>query len=204
MSDRQQHWEKIYSEKSPLEVSWYQKQPALSLKLIEHCQLAGTQPIIDVGGGASVLVDTLLAHGYEHLAVLDISAAALDVAKQRLGNKADSVEWFACDITEFVAPHPFALWHDRAVFHFLTEAADRQKYVSALKTALPTGSHLILAAFAIGGPTMCSGLNIVQYDAAKLCQELGDAFELVEQDGETHRTPSGGEQLFNYFRFVRT
>ena len=203
MSDRKQHWEKIYSEKSPLEVSWYQKEPALSLKLIDHCQPAKTQAIIDVGGGASVLVDKLLEQGYEHLAVLDISAAALDVAKQRLDKQADSVEWFASDITEFVAPHPFALWHDRAVFHFLTEASDQQKYISALKTALPPGGHLILAAFAIGGPTMCSGLNIVQYDAAKLSQALGDAFEFIEQDGETHLTPAGGEQLFSYFRFER-
>ncbi len=203
MSDRQQHWEKVYSEKSPLEVSWYQKEPALSLRLIEHCQLAKPQAIIDVGGGASTLVDCLQQQGYAHLAVLDISAKALDVAKQRLGNKADAIEWFASDITEFTAPHPFALWHDRAVFHFLTEADDRQKYVSSLKTSLPPGGHLILAAFAIGGPTMCSGLNIVQYDAAKICHELGDEFELVEQDSETHLTPSGGEQLFGYFRFVR-
>lgn len=203
MSDRKQHWEKVYNEKSPLEVSWYQKEPALSLKLIDHCQPAKSRAVIDVGGGASVLVDKLLEQGFEQLAVLDISSKALEVAKRRLGKKADTVEWFASDITEFVAPHPFALWHDRAVFHFLTEAADRQKYVSSLKAALPTGAYLILAAFALDGPTMCSGLNIVQYDAAKLSRELGDEFELVEEDSETHLTPSGGQQRFGYFRFVR-
>ena len=203
MTERKLHWEKIYSEKSPLEVSWYQQEPRLSLNLVEQCQLEKSRPIIDVGGGASLLIDCLLQQGYEKPAVLDISEHALDVARQRLGKKADTVEWFASDITEFVAPHPFALWHDRAVFHFLTDAGDRQNYLRALKTGLPAGGFLILAAFAIGGPTMCSGLNIVQYDANKLSRELGDEFELVEEKTETHLTPSGGEQLFNYFRFVR-
>lgn len=203
MTDRKQHWEEVYRDKSPLEVSWYQKQPTLSLQLIEHCQLASSQPIIDVGGGASTLVDHLLQRGYSQLAVLDISAGALEVAKQRLAERAESVEWFAADITEFSAPHPFALWHDRAVFHFLTEAGDRQKYITALKHALPPGGYLILAAFAIGGPTMCSGLNIVQYDKARICRELGEEFELIEQDGETHLTPAGKDQLFGYYRFLR-
>lgn len=203
MSERKQHWEKIYQEKSPLEVSWYQQEPTLSLNLIQHCQLEKSGAIIDVGGGASRLIDHLIQKGYQHLAVLDISANALEIAKQRLDDKADVVEWFSSDITEFIAPHPFDLWHDRAVFHFLTEAADRQKYIAALKAALPTGGNLILAAFAIGGPTKCSGLDIVQYDAAKICRELGEEFELVEEAGETHLTPSGGEQLFSYFRFVR-
>ena len=203
MTERKLHWEKIYSEKSPLEVSWYQQEPRLSLNLIEQCQLEKSRPIIDVGGGASLLIDCLLQQGYEKPAVLDISEHALDVARQRLGKKAAAVEWFASDITEFIAPHPFALWHDRAVFHFLTEASDRKKYIHSLKTGLPVGGFLILAAFAIGGPTMCSGLNIVQYDANKLSRELGDEFELLEEKTETHLTPSGGEQLFNYFRFVR-
>lgn len=203
MTDRKNHWENIYSEKSPLEVSWYQKEPTLSLNLIQNCQLEKSRAIIDVGGGASLLVDKLLEQGYSKLAVLDISANALELAKQRLGAKADTVEWYASDITEFVAPHSFALWHDRAVFHFLTEAMDRQKYIAALKAALPSGGYVILAAFAIGGPTMCSGLNIVQYDAAKICHELGDDFELIEEGGETHLTPAGKEQLFGCFRFVR-
>jgi len=203
MSDRKNHWENIYSEKSSLEVSWYQKEPTLSFKLIQNCQLEKSQALIDIGGGASLLVDHLLQQAYEQLAVLDISAKALEVAKQRLGAKADSVEWFASDVTEFVAPHPFALWHDRAVFHFLTEAADRQKYIASLKAALPTGGYLILAAFAIGGPTMCSGLDIVQYDAEKISHELGDEFELIEEGDEIHLTPAGKEQLFCCFRFVR-
>lgn len=203
MTDRRQHWEKVYRDKSPLEVSWYQQEPTLSLELIRHCRLNQSEAIIDVGGGASLLVDKLLDAGYEQLAVLDISSNALDAAKQRLGQKADHVEWFSADITDFTAPHPFALWHDRAVFHFLTEAEDRRKYINTLKSSLPTGGHLIIAAFAIGGPAKCSGLDIVQYDAAKLSRELGDEFQLLEETGETHLTPSGGEQLFSYFRFVR-
>ncbi|MDH5446753.1 MAG: class I SAM-dependent methyltransferase [Gammaproteobacteria bacterium] len=201
MTNRKDHWEGIYSDKSPLEVSWYQKEPTLSLQLIEHCQLDKDQPIIDVGGGASVLIDHLLSRGYTQTAVLDISDNALTVARQRLADKANTVEWYVSDVTEFSAPHPFALWHDRAVFHFLTEASDRRKYIEALKAGLSPGGFLILAAFAIGGPTMCSGLNIVQYDAEKISQELGIDFELIEQMGETHLTPSGGEQLFSYFRF---
>lgn len=201
MNDSKQHWENIYSEKSPLEVSWHQQEPTLSLNLIQNCQLKKSSAIIDVGGGASLLVDKLLEQGYGKLAVLDISSKALELAKQRLGEKAETIEWYASDITEFVAPHSFSLWHDRAVFHFLTEATDRQKYIAALKAALPSGGYLILAAFAIGGPTLCSGLEIVQYDAAKLSHELGDEFELIEEGGETHLTPAGGEQLFGCFSF---
>jgi len=203
MSDRKQHWQAIYSEKTHREVSWYQAEPTLSLSLIEHCQLQKDQAIIDVGGGASTLIDKLLERSYTKLAVLDIAAKALEQAQQRIGAQAEQVEWFDQDITEFVAPHPFALWHDRAVFHFLTEAADRQKYITALKAALPPGGYLIIAAFAIGGPSQCSGLDIVQYDAAKIGKELGEAFELLEQASETHRTPSGMEQAFNCFRFLR-
>lgn len=203
MTDRKAHWESVYSNKSPLEVSWYQKEPVLSMQLIGHCKAAKDQAIIDVGGGASVLIDKLLEKGYTKTAVLDISSKALEVAKQRLGDKAAQVEWYSHDITEFVAPHPFMLWHDRAVFHFLTDATDRKKYLGVLKESLPSGAFLILAAFAIGGPTMCSGLEIVQYDAKKICQELGPEFELIEETGEQHLTPSGKEQLFSYFRFRR-
>ena len=175
----------------------------LSLRLIRNCALHPDEAIIDVGGGASLLVDRLLAEGYRRLAVLDISACALALAEVRLGERADVVEWFEADITEFFPPHPFSLWHDRAVFHFLTEAEERGKYVEILHKTLRPGGHLILAAFAIGAPTQCSGLNIVQYDAQKLLRELGGQFELIEDLGERHVTPSGKEQLFSYFRLTR-
>lgn len=203
MTGRKDHWEHIYSEKSPLEVSWYQKEPAVSLRLIDHCRLGKDVPVIDVGGGASVLVDRLLDAGYSRLTVLDIASTSLASARARLGMRAQCVEWIEADITEFVPPHPFGLWHDRAVFHFLTETDDRKRYVETLKQTLARGGHVVLAAFAIGGPTRCSGLDIVQYDAAGLMAQLGAEFELIEQASETHLTPAKKAQLFCYFRLLR-
>jgi len=200
MSDRKQHWEQVYTNKSALDVSWYQAEPRLSLELIQHSGLGKDAPLIDVGGGASLLVDRLQAQGYRQLAVLDISATALAVARQRLGDRAAVIEWYEADVTQFNAPHPYSLWHDRAVFHFLTAAEDRQRYVEVLNRTLIPGGHVIIAAFAPGGPTLCSGLDIVQYDAAKLMAELGPRFQLEEQQTETHRTPAGKEQLFGFFR----
>jgi SAM-dependent methyltransferase len=203
MTGRKEHWEQIYSDKSPLEVSWYQREPAVSLRLIDHCKLGRDVPIIDIGGGASVLVDRLLDAGYSRLTVLDIAAQSLAAARTRLGTRARCVQWIETDITEFVPPHPYGLWHDRAVFHFLVEADDRNRYIATLKQALARGGHVVLAAFAIGGPTQCSGLDIVQYDAAGLVTELGAEFELLEQTSETHLTPANKAQLFCYFRLLR-
>jgi SAM-dependent methyltransferase len=203
MVDRKEHWESIYHDKSPREVSWYQKDPALSLQLIRNTQLSLAEPMIDVGGGASVLVDCLCQEGYTRVAVLDISASALDHAKARLGDKAHGVEWYVEDIVDFNPPHPFSLWHDRAVFHFLTDPSDRHRYVDVMKRVLKTGGHLIIAAFAIGGPAKCSGLEIVQYDAEKLLTELGEGFELAEEKTEVHTTPAQREQKFAWFRLVR-
>ena len=203
MTDRKQHWEQVYTAKSPLDVSWYQTEPRLSLDLIRATGVGKDAALIDVGGGASVLVDRLLANGYQRLAVLDISTRALQHARERLGTAAATIEWFEADITEFRAPHRFALWHDRAVFHFLTDAGDRRRYVETLKHTLTPDGHVIIAAFAIGGPTRCSNLDIVQYDAAKLGAELGLEFTLVDEHSENHRTPAGKDQLFGFFRFRR-
>lgn len=203
MFDRKAHWQKIYQEKSPLDVSWYQKEPTLSLELIHNTQIASDEAIIDVGGGASILVDCLYQEGFTNLAVLDISETALSCAKQRLGDCAHNIEWYESDITEFHAPHPFSLWHDRAVFHFLTDPSDRKRYLKALNQALRPGGHLIIAAFAIGGPDKCSGLEIVQYDTEKLTAELGEGFELVEEKNEVHITPANKEQKFTYYRFTK-
>ena len=201
--NRKAHWEDLYSNKSPLEVSWYQKEPALSLQLIENTGISTDAAIIDIGGGASILVDHLNERGYKHLAVLDISGNALAHAKQRLASAADEIEWFEADITTFQAPHQFDIWHDRAVFHFLTDANDRKLYLKTLRQTLKSDGHLIMAAFAIGGPTKCSGLDIVQYDANKLHAELGSGFSLVEEKTEIHVTPANKEQQFAYFRFIR-
>lgn len=201
MSDRKDHWEGIYKDKSPLEVGWYVSKPVLSLQLINDTQVALDAPIIDVGGGASVLVDHLCDKGYSNLSVLDISENALSSVKNRLGDKGNNVEWYVEDVTCFNPPHQFSVWHDRAVFHFLTEKSDRLSYVDVLKRALVPNGHIIIAAFAIGGPLQCSGLDIVQYDAEKLIAELGENFELIEQSNEIHVTPSNVEQKFSYFRF---
>lgn len=204
MSNRKSHWEQIYTDKSPLEVSWFQAAPELSLQLIRNTGFDTSASIIDVGGGASTLIDHLSKTGFQQLAVLDISAAALEHAKNRLGDSAAHIEWFEADVTDFTPPHRFDIWHDRAVFHFLTDTADREKYISTLQRTLTDAGQLIIAAFAIGGPRKCSGLDIVQYDADKLCAELGNGFRLLEQQDEIHRTPGGGQQEFSYYRFSRT
>ena len=150
-----------------------------------------------------MLVDHLCKEKFTNLAILDISENALDSAKKRLGDLAKSIEWIEADITQFDAPHQFSLWHDRAVFHFLTDQSDRKSYVKAIKRALRPHGHLIIAAFSIGGPEKCSGLEIVQYDSEKLKAELGDGFELLEERDETHITPANKEQKFMYFRFIK-
>jgi SAM-dependent methyltransferase len=200
MTDRKQHWEKVYQDKSPLEVSWYQKDPDLSLQLIQRSGITLDAAVIDVGGGASTLVDTLCDEGYTNVSVLDVSASALGHTRDRLADKAGMVEWYTQDITCFRPPHKFSLWHDRAVFHFLTSRSDREKYLSVLKQALEPGGHLIIMAFATDGPVKCSGLDIVQYDAEKLMTELGPEFELLETGYETHITPAGNQQKFAFFR----
>ena len=203
MFDRKMHWGNVYQKKSPLDVSWYQKEPKLSLELIRCTQVANNEAIIDVGGGASVLVDHLCKECFTNLAVLDISENALASTKKRLGESAKSIEWFVADITQFDAPHKFSLWHDRAVFHFLTDHSDRKSYVKALKNSLRPEGHLIIATFAIGGPEKCSGLEIVQYDSEKMIAELGEDFELVEERNEVHITPANKEQKFIFFRFLK-
>lgn len=200
---RKQHWETVYHDKSPLEVSWYQSEPRLSLDLIAACAVGPDARIIDVGGGASTLVDHLLDLGYHNLSVLDISASALEHARGRLGAKAESVQWLETDITEFTPEQPFDVWHDRAVFHFLTEAKDRERYREVLERGVVPGGQVIMAAFAPDGPTQCSGLPICRYDAKGLLRELGTAFELLEERREVHVTPAQKEQSFAFFRLQR-
>ncbi len=146
-------------------------------------------------------MDKLCIEGYRNIAVLDISTQALRCARERLAASADAVDWYEADITDFKPPHHFSIWHDRAVFHFLTNREDREKYLRVLDAALEPGGHLIVMAFAIGGPQKCSGLEIVQYDADKLSRELGQGFDLQEYGHETHLTPTGRRQEFAYFRF---
>ncbi|PZU93207.1 MAG: SAM-dependent methyltransferase [Pseudanabaena sp.] len=197
------HWQNVYQQKSPLEVSWYQKEPKLSLEMILSTEVAEDTAIIDVGGGTSVLVDYLLQSGYRDLTVLDISAIALAKSKQRLGKLADQIHWVETDVTRFKPPRQYSVWHDRAVFHFLTEQSDRNKYIDRLKSGLCKGGHLIIATFAIGGAQRCSGLEIVQYNAEKIQLELGTDFALVNEKSDIHITPSQQEQKFAYFHFIK-
>ncbi len=200
--DKKTHWQNVYRRKESTEVSWFQTRPALSLELIANCGADTSAAIIDIGGGASLLVDHLLVRGHTDVTVLDISAAALQKSKHRLGTAAAKVCWIESDITHFSPDRQYAVWHDRAVFHFLTEVEDRQHYVDTLKNALAAGGHLVLAAFSLDGPEQCSGLPIVQYNTAKLLGELGPDFRLVEEVAEEHLTPAQQVQKFAYFRIL--
>lgn len=198
--NRQQHWNQVYETKGPLEVSWYQRRPEVSLALIAAAGVGKDARIIDVGGGASILVDCLLEAGYTGIAVLDLSAIALNYSRARLGTRAAAVEWFEADVTTFMPPHRFGLWHDRAVFHFLTAADDRHGYVATLRQTLQPGGTVIIATFAMDGPPKCSGLDVVRYDEQSILAEVGPEFRLQEVRRETHVTPWESEQRFIYFR----
>lgn len=193
------HWENIYQTKAPTQVSWFQAHPQVSLSLIQRTQVQPTEPIIDIGGGAATLVDDLLANGYQAVTVLDLSAQALRLARQRLGPLAERVTWLEADITTVELPaQAYAVWHDRAVFHFLTQPADRQRYVTAVRQAVRPGGFVIVATFAPDGPPRCSGLDVVRYSPESLHSEFGRGFELIDSARETHHTPAGGEQQFMY------
>jgi ubiquinone/menaquinone biosynthesis C-methylase UbiE len=197
--DRKQHWEQIYTSKVSDTVSWFQEHADLSARLIRTTGLGTDAAIIDVGGGASRLVDDLVAEGYSDLSVLDLSSAALAVAKQRLGKQADAIHWLEGDVTSVeLPPHRFDIWHDRAVFHFLTDPADRQAYVGQVMRAVRPGGHVIVATFGEDGPEKCSGLPVMRYRPESLHAEFGDDFLLVEHEKEAHHTPSGIVQQFVY------
>ncbi len=198
--NRQQHWNQVYQTKGSQDVSWYQRRPDLSLALIAASGVSKDGGIIDVGGGASTLVDCLLEEGYTDLAVLDLSGEALALSRSRLGPRAGAVQWFEADVTSFEPPRRFALWHDRAVFHFLTAAADRRGYVATLRRTLESRGAVVISTFAPDGPPKCSGLEVRRYDEQALLAELGPEFHLLEVRRETHLTPWQSEQRFIYFR----
>ena len=193
------HWEHVYQSKPSDAVSWFQEHAALSLSLIEDTKVSRNASIIDVGGGASTLVDDLLARGYSKLTVLDLSVAALATAQARLGARSGEVTWIADDVTTVeLAPHSFDVWHDRAVFHFLTSAEEREAYVRAVQKAVKPGGHVIVATFAEDGPSKCSGLPVVRYSPEGLHSQFGESFTLLNQQREEHQTPFGTSQKFIY------
>ena len=197
--DPKAHWEEVYRTRRPTEVSWYQAHARRSLELIRRVNPPPDGPIIDVGGGTSPLVDDLLDAGYRDVTVLDLSATALAQARARLGARATRVEWVEADILDAELPAGrYGVWHDRAVFHFLTAPADRARYVAAVRRAVRPGGIVLVATFADDGPSRCSGLEVARYSATTLHAEFGPAFRLLASEREEHLTPAGGQQAFVY------
>ncbi len=193
------HWEEVYRSKRADEVSWFQPEATLSLNFIRQVAPHRAATVLDVGGGASTLVDGLLAAGYTGVTVLDLSAAAMEQARQRLGESASRVTWTEGDaLTARLHPHAVDVWHDRAVFHFLTAADDRARYVEQVRAAVRPGGHMLVATFAEDGPTRSSGLPASRYSAASLHAEFGAGFRLLQTTREEHRTPDGRTQAFVY------
>jgi len=195
----QEHWERIYRTTDPRQVSWYQPEPGLSLDLIRRVAPDLEAPIIDVGGGASTLVDGLLDAGYRSVTVLDMAPSALAIARQRLGSRADRVVWIMGDVTDVrLRASAYAVWHDRAVFHFLTDRSDRARYVDQTRHAVRSNGHVIVASFGPDGPKRCSGLDVVRYSPEAMHGEFGAGFRLLDSVREDHHTPSGVTQAFVY------
>ncbi len=195
----EEHWNQVYETKTSDSVSWFQEHAEQSLRLIRATGVPNSASIIDVGGGASTLVDDLLLDGYHSLSVLDLSAKALAAAQQRLGPRAGEVRWIEADITRATLPaHAYDIWHDRAVFHFLTAPEQRRAYVDTVLRAVKPGGHVIVATFAEDGPLQCSGLPVMRYSATGLHTEFGAPFTLLQHEREEHLTPSGSVQRFVY------
>jgi 2-polyprenyl-3-methyl-5-hydroxy-6-metoxy-1,4-benzoquinol methylase len=203
-ASRKSHWETVYTTKSENEVSWFQENPAPSLEMIDLARPTSESAIVDIGGGASRLVDSLLDRGFNRVTVLDISEAALAGARTRLGDRASQVQWIVADVTKWHPARTFDLWHDRAAFHFLTDTADRSAYVTCMQQAIKPGGHAIIGTFATDGPEKCSGLPVNRYDEASLARELGEGFELTESRRHDHSTPWNSSQRFLFCVFRRT
>jgi SAM-dependent methyltransferase len=202
--DRQSHWQSLYQTRSSSEVGWYQPHLRVSLELISQPGILPTANILDVGAGDSTLVDDLLAYGYSHISLLDISSTALERAKARLGYASDKITWIEADILQVRLPsNTYDLWHDRALFHFLTNDSDRCRYVELAHNALKPDGYLIIATFAPDGPVRCSGLDTLRFSPDSLCHEFGADFTLIHSLSEIHHTPSGSEQQFSYCLFKK-
>ncbi len=203
MSGTRSHWEEVYTTKADAEVSWFQPHSVQSLELIVSAAPNPASAIVDIGGGASRLVDDLIARAYTDLTVLDVAEAALAKSKLRLGIDASKVDWIVADITGWHPLRAYDVWHDRAVFHFLTEPLHQEAYLSALQAGTSPGSTVVMATFALDGPEKCSGLPVQRYSPETLAERLGAAFSLMDKTSETHETPWGSEQRFSYATFRR-
>jgi 2-polyprenyl-3-methyl-5-hydroxy-6-metoxy-1,4-benzoquinol methylase len=201
--ERQAHWQNVYQTKGEQTVSWFQERPDISLELIHATGVDTSASIIDIGGGASRLVDALISEGFDAVSVLDLSEKALGTSKARLGEKSAQVQWIVADITQLQPSQTYDVWHDRAALHFLTDPKDRAEYVERVLKALRVGGHVIIGTFAPDGPERCSGLPVVRHDAATLRELLGVSFALAEARRHDHQTPSGATQRFQFTRFER-
>lgn len=197
--DTKSHWEKIYTTRAPNQVSWYRPHLETSLALIERAAPDRSSSIIDVGGGESTLVDDLVVRGFQNITVLDVSESAIEATRKRLGDAANAIHWIAADITQLeLEPKTYDVWHDRAVFHFLTDPQQRIAYIRQVLRSVIPGGHVIVSTFGPEGPTKCSGLDVMRYDADSLHDEFGKRFRLVESSQELHDTPFGTTQQFLY------
>ena len=196
--DDKTHWNAVYSHKQEAELSWHQNDPSVSLELLQEAGLTAASSVIDVGAGTSRVVDALISRGLSDLTVLDLSQSALDATRSRLGPDGQAVTWIAGDITLWRPTRTYDVWHDRAVFHFLTDPKDQAAYIGALSSALATGGHAVIATFAPDGPETCSGLPVARYSPELLAATLGAGFSLIDQRFQSHTTPWGHPQSFQY------
>jgi 2-polyprenyl-3-methyl-5-hydroxy-6-metoxy-1,4-benzoquinol methylase len=196
MTSTTEYWESVYQTKAVAEVSWHQDEPTMSMTLIKSVA-GGVGDVVDIGGGSSALAAQLAISGFT-VTVLDLSATAIELAQRRCGDSSAPIRWLVGDVTEIANLGHFDIWHDRAVFHFLTDNRDRAAYVSLLENSLRPGGHAVIATFAPDGPARCSGLPVQRYDVKALVNALGNKFTLLESHLETHRTPSGKPQTFQY------
>ena len=204
MTDIKRHWETLYATKGERDVSWFEALPAVSLQMIQAAGVTSESCVLDVGGGDSRLIDSLVARGLTCLAVLDVSSAALERARLRTGDMASSITWLDADVSSDWSLKPMDVWHDRAVFHFLTMPTERASYRTHLRQTLKMGGTAIIATFALDGPDHCSGLPVTRYSPESLVRELGENFELIESRHHVHHTPWGRAQSFQYSRLVRS
>jgi len=200
---RESHWNEVWSKNREGKESWFQERPSLSLDLIQRHTANRSARILDVGGGSSLLAETLLADGFEHIGVLDIAASALERARNRMGNRDPSVEWIAGDVTAYEPSLPWDLWHDRAVFHFLVDADDQESYMRSVRRSLSPTGIVVISTFGPDGPEKCSGLNVKCHSPESLGEAFGSGFALLESHIEMHRTPNNTDQQFVYCVFRR-
>jgi SAM-dependent methyltransferase len=203
MVQKRAHWNAVYLTRPADSVSWFQPHPAPSLEALDRLELPSSSSLIDLGGGASNLADALLRRGWRDLTVLDISGAALQVSRNRLGRRGSAVDWLIADVTTWKPTRTYDIWHDRALFHFLTQESHRRAYRHALESAVGRSGHVIIAAFALDGPERCSGLPVLRYDEQSLAKELGSAFRLQHHWREEHHSPAGASQMFTWGLFER-